>query len=181
MSRIGKQIIPLLDGVSITVENLYAKVKGPKGEIQVLLHPSISLEISEKSLTVLVKKETENGSALHGLTRNLIANAVVGVKDGFVKKLEILGVGFKANVAGNKLNLSLGFSHPVEYIPMEGIKLSMDPEAKNVILVEGIDRQKVGEEAARIRKLKTPEPYKGKGIRYLGEKVRKKAGKTASK
>lgn len=175
MSRIGKKPIQIPSGVKIESKDLVLKISGPKGNLEVVLHPKVSVNVSEKEVNVDVKnKENKAERSLWGLSRALIANAVAGVVSGFEKKLEIIGVAYRGTVAGKKMTLSLGFSHPVEVEIPEGITAVID---KNVITISGIDKQMVGEFAANIRSLKKPEPYKGKGIKYAGEVVRRKAGK----
>ncbi len=183
MSRIGKQPIPVKSGVTVTVKDAVVEIKGPKGTLMVPFNPILKVSLQGSELIVERTDESQQQKSLHGLTRTLLSNAVTGVADGFVKKLEVQGVGFKANMKGKDLELALGFSHPVLFKCPEGIKFSIDAENKNavVIIVEGHDKALVGEITARIRKLKKPEPYKGKGIRYQGEKVRRKAGKSAAK
>ncbi len=177
MSRIGKQPIPVPDGVEITIEPELVKVKGPKGELQERVARDIGVE--QQNGEILVTRPTDRGEhrALHGLTRSLIANMVEGVTKGFEKRLEIQGVGYRAALSGKDLELQLGFSHPVRFPAPEGIEFEVP--APNRISIRGIDKQLVGETAARIRRIRKPEPYKGKGIRYEGEYVRKKAGKAA--
>jgi len=178
MSRVGKQLIEIPNGVEAKVEGNLVSVKGPKGELNQELHPLVSVEIKENILTVKVKDETiKSQRALWGLFASLIKNMVIGVTDGFEKKLEINGVGYKAAVSGRKLTLNVGFSHPVEYDIMDGVDIKVEG---NVITINGIDKQSVGETAAQIRKVKKPEPYKGKGIKYSDEVVRRKAGKAAA-
>lgn len=181
MSRIGKVPVEIPNGVTVTIANRLVKVKGPKGELSYTY--STLVEVSQEGTKIVVKRNQDDktGRAFHGLTRALIRNMVVGVTQGFEKRLQMIGVGFKAQVSGKKLTLSLGFSHPVEYMIPEGVKIELDKEDKNILVITGIDRQLVGEVAANIRKLRPPEPYKGKGIRYLGEAVRRKAGKAAVK
>lgn len=182
MSRIGRNPVPIPTGVTATLEaDRLLIVKGPKGELRLNFHPLVNVNISETEIAVTRDGEEKEKRALHGLTRNLIRNMVDGVTKGYTKRLEINGVGYRANVQGNKLNLSLGYSHPVEYTIPEGIQIAMDVEKKNVIIVTGIDKQQVGQVAAEIRAYRKPEPYKGKGIRYENEYVRRKAGKTAAK
>ncbi len=187
MSRIGKQPIKVSQGTEIKIEGDTIKVKGSKGELSFDLPSEIKAEMKEDNILISPKnKETEQNesavkkakevNALWGLTRALIFNMVKGVTEGFEKKLEIQGVGYKASMQGNKLVMQLGFSHPIEMETPEGIELKVE---KNIIIVSGIDKQKVGQTAAKIRDFKKPEPYKGKGIRYEGEKVRRKAGKKA--
>lgn len=180
MSRIGKKIIILPSSVQVVVEGDYqsgqtVKVKGPKGNLMVKLPKGISAELKDQELTFVLKTaETKEGKALWGLSRALVNNAVVGVTEGFIKTLEINGVGFKVAMQGKKLVLNVGFSHPVEYQAVEGVTIETE---KNVIKVSGIDRQQVGQTAAEIRDIKKPEPYKGKGIKYTDEVIRRKAGK----
>jgi large subunit ribosomal protein L6 len=182
MSRIGKQPIKIPSGVTITTsENNTITVKGPKGELTQTFAPTIKIDQTEEELTVSRQDDHKQNRALHGLTRSLLANMVEGVTKGFEKKLEILGVGYRANIGGNKLTLNLGFSHPIEYIVPEGITVEFDKEKKNILIITGIDKQLLGEVAAKIRSYKKPEPYKGKGIRYFGEYVKQKAGKAAAK
>lgn len=177
MSRIGKQPITIPQGVTVTIDGSHLRVKGPKGELDREIHPNVMLEKNEQTLTVTVK-EPDNvfDRGLWGLTRMLIFNMVKGVTEGFTKKLEISGIGYKAQVSGNKLVLSLGFSHPVEKEFPKNISAIVE---KNVLTVSGIDKEQVGQFTAMIRSLKKPEPYKGKGIKYSGEIVRRKAGKAA--
>lgn len=178
MSRIGKLPIEISQGVKVTFENSLLSVSGPKGELSLKINPLIKATVSENEVVLSIKKETRESGSYYGLTRTLIANMVKGVTEGFEKKLEFHGVGFRANMEGRDLVMALGFSHPVRYTPREGIEIKVE---KNVIIVSGIDRQLVGQTAAEIRELKKPEPYKGKGIKYEGERIRRKAGKTAAK
>lgn len=176
MSRIGRMPVPLPEGVQVEIEGQLLMVKGPKGELSQELRPEISISESDGSL-VLGRDSDEPGvRALHGLMRALVNNMVVGTSRGFQKVLEVHGVGFRAEMQGKKLVLNLGFSHPVEVEPRPGIELEVEPRA-GTITVHGIDKQLVGQVAADIRKIRLPEPYKGKGIRYQGEYVRRKAGK----
>jgi large subunit ribosomal protein L6 len=177
MSRIGRKPIEIPQGVTVDVKPGAVMVKGPKGELSQSV--SSQMTVAEENGTVTVTRPTDRGEdrALHGLTRSLIANMVVGVTDGFSKQLEIQGVGYRARLQGNALELSVGYSHPVSITAPEGIEFEV-PQPTQVI-VRGIDKQLVGEVAARIRRVRPPEPYKGKGIRYVGEHVRRKAGKRA--
>jgi large subunit ribosomal protein L6 len=177
MSRIGKQPIAVPDGVEITIEPELVKVKGPKGELEERVSRQIGVE--QENGEVRVSRSTDRGEhrALHGLTRSLIANMVEGVTNGFEKRLEIQGVGYRAQLQGNKLVLALGYSHPVELNAPEGIDFEVPQPTR--IVVRGISKQAVGEVAAIIRKQRPPEPYKGKGIRYEGEYVARKVGKRA--
>jgi large subunit ribosomal protein L6 len=177
MSRIGKQPIAVPSGVEVTIEPELVKVKGPKGELAERVNRDI--DVKQENGEILVARPTDRGEhrALHGLTRSLIANMVEGVTNGFEKRLEIQGVGYRAQLQGKKLVLALGYSHPVEMDAPEGIDFEV-PQPTRVI-VRGISKQAVGEVAANIRKARPPEPYKGKGIRYEGEHVMRKVGKRA--
>lgn len=179
MSRIGKLPITIPNGVTVTINGQTVMVKGPKGELQHTVNPEIKVEQNENQIVLTARNDSQEARSLYGLNRTLVANLVIGVTDGFKIRLEIQGVGYRANVQGNKLVLSLGFSHPVEHPIPNGIEVKMDEESKNVIIVTGIDKQLVGQQAAVIRGYRKPEPYKGKGIRYEGEYVRRKTGKAA--
>lgn len=176
MSRIGKKPILIPEGVEVKIEENKLMVQGPKGQLSKDLRPEIKVEVKDKNIIILPKEETKLAKALWGTTRAIIANMIKGVTEGYEKKLEIEGLGFKAQLSGENLILSLGFSHPVEVRAPSGIKFLVE---KNIITVSGIDKELVGQTAASIRKLKLPEPYKGKGIKYLGERVRRKMGKKA--
>jgi large subunit ribosomal protein L6 len=177
MSRIGKKPIEIPDGVTVSVGPDRVTVNGPKGELSQAVNPAMKVDQTDGTLTV--ERPTNRGEhrALHGLTRSLIANMVEGVTNGFEKRLEIQGVGYRARLQGKALELALGYSHPVSVPAPEGIEFEV-PQPTEVV-VRGIDKQLVGEIAARIRKQRPPEPYKGKGIRYAGEHVRRKVGKRA--
>jgi large subunit ribosomal protein L6 len=177
MSRIGRQPVPIPEGVQIDLEPGHVSVKGPKGELAQRVNPDMKLQIEDGTLTVARPTERGEHRALHGLTRSLIANMVQGVTEGFEKRLEIQGVGYRARLQGKALELNVGFSHTVSVSAPEGIDFEV-PQPTQVI-VRGIDKQLVGETAARIRRVRPPEPYKGKGIRYAGEQVRRKVGKRA--
>jgi large subunit ribosomal protein L6 len=177
MSRIGKQPIAVPDGVEITIEPELVKVRGPKGELEERVSRQIAVEQENGELRVSRSTNRGEHRALHGLTRSLIANMVEGVTNGFEKRLEIQGVGYRAQLQGNKLVLALGYSHPIELNAPEGIDFEV-PQPTRVV-VRGISKQAVGEVAAIIRKQRPPEPYKGKGIRYEGEYVARKVGKRA--
>ena len=178
MSRIGKKPIEIPDGVEIKIENRLVKIKGPKGEMSKEIPLDIGIEIKDKEILLNPKRKTKKSGALWGLTRSLLYNDVKGVTEGFEKELELIGIGYRASVEKEKLLvLEVGFSHKVEIEVPEGIDVSVK---KNIIAISGIDKQKVGEIAAKIRKVRPPEPYKGKGIRYVGEKVRRKEGKKAA-
>jgi large subunit ribosomal protein L6 len=178
MSRIGRKPIKIPQGVDVTIGTTSVAVKGPKGNLSVALHPHVKAVLSpDRILTVEVLNAEDIGDrALWGLSRKLIANAIDGVQKAFEVKLEFIGVGFRVSVAGNKVQMEVGFSHPIEYLLPEGITASVD---KNVLTIVGIDKQTVGETAARIRRIRPPEPYKGKGIKYSDETIRRKAGKAA--
>ncbi len=180
MSRIGKQIIAIPSGVEVTLTGSHIKVKGSKGELELDFDPSITVSKDDDGIKVKRDSDEPQIRSLHGLTRALIANMVKGVADGFEKRLEIIGVGYRAQVSGKKLTLSLGFSHPIELTVPEGLTAEMDKDAKNTLVVSGIDKQLVGQFAANIRSFRPPEPYKGKGIRYVDEYVSRKAGKSAA-
>ncbi len=176
MSRIGTSPIKIPAGVAVEINGPGVKVTGPKGELARQLPEQIKISQEGDEITFTRSDETKTSKSLHGLTRSLVANMVEGVSQGFKKGLIVEGVGFKVNLSGSTLKLSLGYSHEVEYKAPEGIELSAD---KNDITVSGIDKQKVGQVAAEIRKLRKPEPYKGKGIRYDDEHIIRKEGKTA--
>ena len=177
MSRIGRLPITIPDGVDVQIEPGQVRVKGPKGQLEQNVSPDMSFEREDGRL--VVKRPTDRGEhrALHGLTRSLVFNMVEGVTNGFEKRLEIQGVGYRATLKGRTLELALGFSHPVRVDAPEGIDFEVP--APTQIIVRGIDKQAVGEIAARIRKFRPPEPYKGKGVRYVGEYVARKVGKRA--
>ena len=177
MSRIGKQPIPVPEGVSVSLGPGRVSVNGPRGELEQTV--SARMEIVEQDGTLVVSRPTDRGSdrAVHGLTRSLVANMVEGVTNGFEKRLEIQGVGYRAKLAGKALELSVGYSHPVTIQAPEGIEFEVPQPTQ--LIVRGIDKQLVGEIASRIRRVRPPEPYKGKGIRYAGEHVRRKVGKRA--
>ncbi len=179
MSRIGKKLIVIPDGVTTEVSGGELTVKGPKGELRQTLHPRVAVVRDGAELRVSVANENNTQDrALWGTFASIIRNMLTGVTVGFKKQLEINGVGYKVNLKGDNLILELGFSHSLEVAPLPGVKFSV---GKNIITVEGVSKQMVGEMAARIRAFKKPEPYKGKGVRYVGEVVRHKEGKTAAK
>ena len=177
MSRIGRKPIPIPDGVSITVAEREVVVTGPKGELRQAVHPAITLREEEGTVVVERASDQREHRALHGLTRALVANMVTGVNDGFTRSLEL--VGYRVQALGTGVNLQLGFSHPVVIEPMDGIEFQV--EGNNRLHIRGTDKQVVGEQAAQIRRLRPPDAYKGKGVRYAGERVRLKAGKSAGK
>jgi len=177
MSRIGKMPVAILEGVEVNQRNGTLTVKGAKGELSLDVHPDMKVIVDESEVRVERPSDSKDHRALHGLTRSLIANMVAGVTEGFSKTLEIIGVGYRADVKGQGLTLTVGYSHTIDYTPVDGVKLECPNQT--TIVVSGIDKQKVGQAAAEIRAFRPPEPYKGKGIRYQGEYVRRKAGKTA--
>ena len=177
MSRIGRKPVVLPKGVTAAVQGRTVTIKGPKGELSRTIHADLSLAVEDGSIVVRRPSDENRHKALHGLTRTLVANMVDGVTKGFAKALEIQGVGYKAEPKPFGVQLVVGFSHPVPYHAPQGIKISVD---NNVLVkIEGVDKELVGQVAAEIRAIRPPEPYKGKGIRYVGEQVRRKAGKTA--
>lgn len=177
MSRIGNQTIRVPDNVTVTIEGSRVKVKGPRGEIQREFHSAMKIRQEDGELRVDRASDRRDHRSLHGLTGSLLSAMVEGVVDGFQKKLEIVGVGYRAEATGKSLRLHLGFSHPVTYEAPQGVNLTV--ESPTLVAISGVDKEKVGQAAAEIRSLRPPEPYKGKGIRYQGEQVRRKAGKTA--
>lgn len=179
MSRIGKAPIEIPSKVDVTVDGNTVTVKGPLGQMTRTFRPEVDVVRDGNVLQVVRKKENRQSRSLHGLSRTLLNNMVVGVSQGFSKNLEMVGVGYRAQVQGRKLVMQLGFSHPVEIDPPQGIEISV--EANTKITVKGYDKQLVGDVAADIRSYRKPEPYKGKGVRYQGERVRRKAGKSGKK
>ena len=177
MSRIGKQPITVPQGVDVAVADSRVTVKGPRGQLEQSFHRDLRIILDDGTLKVERPDDEREHRSLHGLTRTLIANMVEGVTNGYEKRLEIVGVGYRAALKGTSLELSVGYSHPVTFPPPAGIEFEVP--APNRVVVRGIDKQMVGEVAAEIRQVRKPEPYKGKGIRYEGEYVRKKAGKAA--
>ncbi len=179
MSRIGKKPVEILDGVEVKIKGNVVSAKGPLGSQEVTIRPEISLKQEGKQIVLEPKNEERQTRALYGLSRTLVNNLVVGVKEGFTKNLEIQGVGYRAAKDGKDLNLQLGYSHPVKVVAPEGIEFVLEGNTK--IAVKGINKQTVGDVAAEIRGKRPPEVYKGKGVRYVGEYVRRKAGKTGKK
>lgn len=179
MSRIGKLPIPIPAGVTLTIKGSDVTVSGPRGELKQTIPPEVSAAIAENKLVVSRPTDSRRHRALHGLTRSLLASMIEGVTNGFQKNLELVGVGYRAQKAGDKLVLQLGFTHPVEIPPITGISLNV--EGTNRITVSGTSKQLVGQIAANLRAIKPPDHYKGKGIRYAGELIRLKAGKAISK
>lgn len=178
MSRIGRKPIPIKD-VTVTKTNNIIKVKGKLGELEMKIHPNITVEVTKEEIIVKRPDDSKENRALHGLTRALINNMVKGVTEGYSKTLEIVGVGYRAELKGKNLLITIGYSHPIYFIPPEGIKIEVP--TPNQIIVSGIDKELVGLVAAKIRSFRKPEPYKGKGIRYSNEVIIRKAGKTAGK
>jgi large subunit ribosomal protein L6 len=177
VSRIGRQPVPVPKGVDVAISGHHVKVKGPLGEIERTFHPEMEISLEEGELRVQRPSDSKLSRALHGLTRALLNNMVIGVSEGFKKELEIVGVGYRAEPKKRGVLLSVGFSHGIFFVTPPGIKIEV-PKPTSIV-VSGVDRELVGEIAARIRRLRKPEPYKGKGIRYIDEHVRRKAGKTA--
>lgn len=177
MSRIGKRPVDLPKNVEARLEEGVLKVKGPKGALELNVHSDMIVTIEAEAITVSRPSDAQNHRALHGLTRTLVGNMVQGVTEGFQKKLEIVGVGYRAEKKPEGLTLHLGYSHTIQYPAPDGIELEVPIQTE--VLVKGIDKQMVGQVAAEIRGFRPPEPYKGKGVRYAGEQIRRKAGKTA--
>jgi large subunit ribosomal protein L6 len=177
MSRVGKKPIEIPTGVTITNDNNTVTVKGPKGELTRTFSQDMAITVEENVLTVVRPSESKEHRTIHGTTRALLSNMVEGVTKGFERGLELIGVGYRASKQGNKLVLNVGYSHPVEITPEQGIEVEVPANTK--IVIKGIDKERVGALAANIRDVRPPEPYKGKGIRYEGEHVRRKEGKTA--
>ncbi|MDD3824856.1 MAG: 50S ribosomal protein L6 [Anaerolineae bacterium] len=177
MSRIGKQPIPLPQKVEVDIRGSHVTVKGPKGQLERSFDPAMTIKLEDGVLTVERPTDQRQHRATHGLTRALLANMVTGVSDGFSKVLEIEGTGYRAELQGEKLILFLGYSHPIEFPPPQGISFEV-PRGGRMVTVMGVDKELVGEIAARIRRQRPPEPYQGKGVRYQGERVRRKAGKS---
>jgi len=177
LSRIGKQPVKIPNGVSVSVNGQQIEVKGPKGTLKREITDGIGIEVAKEEIVFKPTIENETIKAMWGLNRVLVQNMVTGVAEGYKKELEIVGVGYKAEMKGKDVNLLVGHSSPVLYTPRDGISISVENQVK--INIEGIDKEKVGQTAAEIRRVRPPEPYKGKGIRYFGEQIRRKAGKTA--
>jgi large subunit ribosomal protein L6 len=179
MSRIGKAPIPIPDKVSVGIDGLAVTVKGPKGELRRTLPDGVIVVQEGSTVQVNPVNASRRSRERHGLSRTLVANMVEGVSQGYIRKLEIIGVGYRAQVQGRKLVVSAGYSHPVEMVPPEGITFAV--ENNTTVLVSGADKELVGNEAAKVRAIRPPEPYKGKGIKYEGERILRKAGKTGKK
>lgn len=178
MSRIGRTPIEVPAGVTLEITDTLVKAHGPKGDLEVTVLPGLKVEQNENTLTVIKQIDDDERQRTFGLQRTLINNIVVGVSKGYERKLEINGVGYRANVAGQTINFSLGYSHPIEFPLPQGIEAKIE---RNVVTISGANKQVVGQVAANIRALRKPEPYKGKGIKYVEEHIRRKAGKAASK
>lgn len=178
MSRIGKLPVPIPDGVAVDINESTVKVKGPKGELVQSFDPDMDIAMEDGTVVVRRPSDQQRHRALHGLTRALIANMVTGVSQGYKKVLEIVGVGYRAEMMGKRLNLVVGYSHPILITPPPGVTFAVESPTR--FSIEGINKQLVGEIASQVRAVRPPEPYKGKGIRFEGEHVRRKAGKTAA-
>ena len=176
MSRIGNKVITIPAGVEVSINDNFATVKGPKGELKQQFDKDMTFKIEVSEITVVRPSDSKRHRTVHGTTRAILANMVEGVSAGFKKELELIGVGYRAQMQGKKLVLSVGYSHPVEFEEIEGIKLGVEGNTK--VSIEGINKEVVGQYAAKVRAVRPPEPYKGKGIRYVGEYVRRKEGKT---
>jgi large subunit ribosomal protein L6 len=179
MSRIGNRVIPIPSGVSVSIAPGQVEVQGPKGKLASSVPAGIEFQMADGQLTAKRTAETKELRALHGLARSLVANAVKGVTQGFQKELEIVGIGFRAELKGKSVVFNLGFSHPVDFQIPSGISIAVEKQTR--LIVSGTDKQKVGQTAATIRSLRRPDPYKNKGIRYAGEMLKKKVGKTGAK
>ena len=181
MSRIGNRKLKIADGVTVTVEDKLVTVKGPKGELKLDIKDPIKVEVKDGEVLTTRPNDLKTTKQLHGTMNSLINNMIIGVSEGFTKSLEAVGVGYRFNISGNKVAISAGFSHPVEVAIPEGIKVEAVPNSNTEIIISGIDKKRVSDFAAEIRSWREPEPYKGKGIRYKGEYVRRKVGKKAAK
>ena len=176
MSRIGNKVITIPAGVEVSINDNFATVKGPKGELKQQFDKDMTFNVEGNEITVVRPSDSKRHRTVHGTTRAILANMVEGVSAGFKKELELIGVGYRAQMQGKKLVLSVGYSHPVEFEEIEGITLGVEGNTK--VSIEGINKEVVGQYAAKVRAVRPPEPYKGKGIRYVGEYVRRKEGKT---
>ena len=179
MSRIGKKPVVIPSNVTVKLNGQSLSVKGPKGELNDTFHPNISIEIKDNEILAARSNDFKENRALHGLTRSLIQNMIIGVSDGYSKTLDIVGVGYRVELKENNLLINIGYSHPVYFMPPDGITLQTPTQTQ--IVISGIDKQLVGAVASKIRSIRKPEPYKGKGIKYSNEVIRRKAGKTAGK
>jgi len=180
MSRVGKKPIPIPQGVNVEVKQDIVKVKGPKGELKYTFPEGVKMSVADGKVVVERSDDTKSRRALHGLARSLVSNMVSGVSKGYTRVLEITGIGYRAQVKGSKLAFTLGYSHPVEYQLPEGIKAAVD-EKQTTVTLSGSDKQLLGQVAANVRKLRSPDSYKGKGVRFSGERIKLKAGKTGKK
>ncbi len=178
MSRVGRKPIPIVAGVKIQKTDRHVKVTGPKGELSADVHPNLGVDVKDNQILVTRTSDVKEQRSLHGLWRALLQNMITGVTTGYSKKLELVGVGYRAEMKGKKLQLLLGYSHPILFVPPEGIKIETPIQTN--ITISGIDKQLVGQVAAKIRSFRVPEPYKGKGVKYEGEYIRRKAGKAAA-
>ena len=176
MSRIGNKVITIPAGVEVNINDNFATVKGPKGELKQQFDKDMTFNVEGNEITVVRPSDSKRHRTVHGTTRAILANMIEGVSAGFKKELELIGVGYRAQMQGKKLVLSVGYSHPVEFEEIDGIKLGVEGNTK--VSIEGINKEVVGQYAAKVRAVRPPEPYKGKGIRYVGEYVRRKEGKT---
>ncbi|WP_010279624.1 50S ribosomal protein L6 [Paenibacillus senegalensis] len=179
MSRVGRKPIAVPSGVTVTLDNSVITVKGPKGTLTRELHKDMKITIEDSNISVERPSDNKLHRSLHGTTRTVVANMINGVTDGYVKSLELVGVGYRANKSGNKLVLNVGYSHPVEIQPEDGIEFEVPSNTK--VIVKGIDKERVGAVAAEVRSVRLPEPYKGKGIKYEGERILRKEGKAGKK
>ena len=179
MSRIGRKIISIPRGIQVSIADDQVRIQGPKGQTTSVVPEGIRFERTEKGVVATRSSDSKKQKALHGLARSLLANAVTGVSQGFKKELDIVGIGYRAELKGKSVIFSLGFSHPVDFPVPDGISVAV--ERQTHLIVSGVDKQKVGQAAADIRSLRKPDPYKNKGIRYTGEKLKKKVGKTGAK
>ncbi len=179
MSRVGKRPIVVPEGVEVAFDGSMLSVKGPRGQLRRIIHPKVQLSIEASQIQVSIADQSKESQSLYGLFRSLVANMVAGVTEGFRKTLEIVGVGYRVELSGNQLVFHLGYSHPISYDLPSGIQAQI--EQRNRVVLSGIDKELLGDTAAKIRGFRAPEPYKGKGIKYLEEKIRRKAGKTGAK
>lgn len=179
MSRIGKNPVNIPSGVTVTIQGHLVTVKGPKGELKREFNPNVTVTSDGQNVVVTRQGESKEARSAHGLSRTLVVNMIDGVTKGFEKKLEIVGVGYRATANKNKITLNLGYSKPVEYVAPQGVEFKLDEEKKNIIYISCIDKQLLGEVAAKVRSFRAPEPYKGKGIKYENEHITRKAGKSA--
>ena len=180
MSRIGKKPVAIPSGVTVEVSGNKIVVKGPKGELSYEHLPEVTVVVEGDTVVVTRKDDSDESKSRHGLTRQLINNMVIGVSEGYEKQLEIIGVGYKAQAKGKSVTLNLGHSHPIDYSAPEGIEISQDEKNKNILIIRGINKEHVGQTAADIRAFRPPEPYKGKGVKYIDEEIIRKAGKAAA-